>query len=315
MRQNTITVLILASALVLTACGITETPTPPPPTATRSPPDFSGELAFEHVAAQDAFGPRWTGTDAWRQTGDYIGDRLQSFGWAVESQAFIYRGKDSNGPERQVRNIIGRLGQTGEGGDPYIIIGAHYDTRIYADKDPENPTAPVPGANDGGSGVGVLLELARVLGGRQANIEIWLAFFDAEDNGRIDDWEWLVGSRYMAQNLETLPDYMILVDMVGDSDNRPFYWEGYSDHELSGRLWDMAADLGFGGYFVPEVYTSILDDHVPFIERGIPAVDIIGWPYAYHHRTTDTLDKVSAASLERVGLTLQAFLEETGAIQ
>jgi Zn-dependent M28 family amino/carboxypeptidase len=204
------------------------------------------------------------------------------------------------------RNLIARA-NIGVG--PIIIVGAHYDTRRRADQDEVQPEAPVPGANDGASGVAVLLELARVLDLATVPNEIWLAFFDAEDNGRLDGWEWIAGSTYMAANLTVEPESMILVDMVGDADQQ-FYFDNNSDVELNARVWTVAAQLGYGDHFIPLPKYTMTDDHIPFRDRGIPAIDIIDFDYPYWHTTEDTADKVSAESLERVGRTLEAVLEK-----
>ena len=192
-------------------------------------------------------------------------------------------------------------------GDSWIILGAHYDSRLRSDydPDPEKQTTPVPGANDGASGVAVLLELARVLPVETGH-EIWLVFFDAEDNGRIDDWDWILGSRAFAASLQAKPDAVIIVDMVGDADLQ-LPLEQNSDPVLSQQIWQIAAKLGYA-QFIPEYKYSILDDHIPFIELGIPAVDIIDIDYAYYHTTQDTPDKVSAQSLHAVGDTLLKWL-------
>jgi Zn-dependent M28 family amino/carboxypeptidase len=212
-----------------------------------------------------------------------------------------------------------------------IIIGAHYDTRIYADNDPDpaHRHDPVMGADDAGSGVGVLLELARVISQNYIpHAQIRLVFFDAEDNGRIAPWPglfgggtdgWIIGSTYYASSIpaqETV-QYMVLVDMVGDMDQKlPI--EAYSSQsapEIANGIWSVAANLGYGEQFITQPGSTITDDHLPFIQRGIPSVDIIDLDYPYWHTTGDTLDKISPDSLERVGRVLQAYLEQTGAIE
>ena len=273
---------------------------PAPPDAPR-PLFFDGERALAHVAAQMAFGPRPTGSPAHAQTGDYILARLQDVGWRVETQPFAYQGV-------QARNIVGKA-PTGRSDAPLFILGAHYDTRLRADQDGAAPAAPVPGANDGASGVAVLLELALVVDLDTIEGEVWLVFFDAEDNGRLDGWDWIVGSRYFADSLAVEPAFVIVVDMVGDADQQ-LYYERNSDPDLSRQLWAVAGELGYGDVFVPAYRHAMLDDHVPFAEKGIPAVDIIDFDYSYWHTTQDTLDKVSAESLERVGRALQVFLQE-----
>ncbi len=307
MRMRHIATITILTVIFLSACaGQASTPTLTPLPANQT---FDGEMAFEHARAQMELGARPTGSEAWVRCGDYIVSRLQQWGWDVEEQEFTYRGRGDDGPERQVRNIIGRMGE-----GPVIIIGAHYDTRLHADQDRDDPEAPVPGANDGASGVAVLLELARVLPTWELNREIWLAFFDAEDNGRIDDWEWIVGSTYMAEHLDVVPEYVIVVDMIGDADQQ-IYYDGNSDRRLSEAIWEVALDLGYDEAFFPETRYRMLDDHTPFTQRGITAVDIIDFDYPYWHTTEDTLDKISAESLERVGRTLQEFFVRTGVIE
>jgi hypothetical protein len=265
-----------------------------------TPTTFDGKRAYRDIVVQVEFGPRTTGTEGNRRTADYIGVELRQAGWIVEFQDFTYR----NTP---VRNVIGRA-NLGKGS--IIILGAHYDTRRLADQDSKHPGDPVPGANDGASGVAVLLELARVLDLSEVQHEIWMAFFDAEDNGGIDDWDWIVGSTYMAGNLDAQPEAMILLDMVGDVDQQ-IYFERNSDRELSAKIWTTATQLGYGDRFIPQVRWTMVDDHIPFAQRGIPAVDIIDFNYPYWHTVDDTPDKVSPDSLERVGRTLQVFLETT----
>jgi glutaminyl-peptide cyclotransferase len=281
----------------------TGTPTVPAPSPTATPePVFSGVRAMEHVENQMAFGPRPTGSEAALQTGDYILSALAEAGWETETQLFEYQGV-------QGRNLIGRSGP-GEDSRVYIL-GAHYDTRRRADQDPDSPTAPVPGANDGASGVAVLLELARVVDLSAVDGTVWLVFFDAEDNGRLDGWDWIVGSRHFAESLTFEPEYVIVVDMIGDAD-QDIYLEANSDPALQAHIWGVAEELGYADYFIPQVRHSMLDDHTPFLERGITAVDIIDFDYPYWHTVEDTTDKVSAESLERVGRTLEHFLESGG---
>jgi glutaminyl-peptide cyclotransferase len=264
--------------------------------------EFDGERAYEDLLAQMELGPRYPGSPGHRAVGDLIIAVLDEVGWAVEEQPLTYQGVEG-------RNLIARAN---EGAGPIIILGAHYDSRAIADQSPgELAQEPVPGAVDGASGVAVLLELARVLDLDLIPHELWLAFFDFEDQGGggMPDWDWIVGSTYMAQNLEVEPQAMILVDMIGDADQQ-LYYEGYSDPELRAEIWELAASLGYGDVFIPEVRHYMLDDHRPFLDRGIPAVDIIDFDYAYWHTVEDTADKAAPESLERVGRTLEAWLED-----
>jgi len=263
-----------------------------------TPDEFSGLMALEYAEAQMAFGPRPTGSDVNRKTGDYILDELERQGWQTETQEFTYH-------ETLVRNIIGKAAL---GRGPVAIVGAHYDTRMRADRDPINPDAPVPGANDGASGVAVLLELAHSLTINRLRNELWLAFLDAEDDGGIEGWDWIVGSTYMAEHLTIIPQAMILVDMVGDKDQQ-IYMDRNSDRPLSIELFQMATNLGCGQRFIPELKYAMIDDHIPFARHGIPAVDMIDFDYPYWHTTADTIDKISPDSLEAVGRTLENFAE------
>ncbi len=264
-----------------------------------APRHFQGELAYRHVQAQVALGPRTVGSAGNRQAGDYIAAELRRQGWQVEIQEFTYRGVS-------LRNILAARGR-----GPRVVFGAHYDTRSHADHDPDNARRqdPVPGANDGASGAAILLELARVLGQEELDVQVQLAFFDGEDNGEIDGWPWCVGSTYMAQSLlpEQYPRYVVVVDMVGDADQQ-LYWERFSNQQLRTAIWALAAELGYGDIFTPTVRYAIIDDHQPFLQRGIPAVDIIDFDYPYWHTVSDTLDKVGAQSLERVGRVLEEMV-------
>jgi Zn-dependent M28 family amino/carboxypeptidase len=156
--------------------------------------------------------------------------------------------------------------------------------------------------------VAVLLELARVLNREKLGHQVWLVFFDAEDRGRLDGWPFSVGAREMAQGLVTRPQSVVVVDMIGDADQN-IYYEGYSDPELSAELWAIAADLGYGDTIIPQPKHTIIDDHLPFVEQGIPSVDMIDFDYPYWHTLEDTADKVSPTSLERVGRTIEVWLE------
>jgi glutaminyl-peptide cyclotransferase len=268
------------------------------PVVIPKPLQFSGEQAYDYVLAQEALGPRPTGSEAGWATGDYIIDQLEKLDWQVETQEFVFQGVRG-------RNIIATIGK-----GPVVIVGAHYDTRPVADRDPDpnNREQPILGANDGGSGVAVLLELARVLDREKLGNQVWLAFFDAEDRGRLEGWPFSVGARHMAQELVLRPEAVVVVDMVGDADQN-IYYEQNSDAELSAELWAIAADLGYGDSIISEPKYTIIDDHLPFLEQGIPAVDMIDFDYPYWHTLEDTADKVSPVSLEHVGRTLEVWLE------
>lgn len=258
---------------------------------------FDGQKAYEHVVAQCAFGPRPVGSEESRRTAEYISATLQKLGWVVAMQEFTYRG------------VLGRNVIASRGTGPLFILGAHYDTRSVANRDPADPTQPVLGANDGASGVGVLLELARTVDLKDGSVELWLAFFDAEDQGDINGWPFSVGASYMAQHLAAKPEAVVVVDMVGDQDQQ-FLWESNSDPALQRTLWAIAAELGYEDNFVQQNGYAIIDDHLPFRQQGLVAVDIIDFDYPYWHTAEDTADKVSPESLQRVGRVLETWLEE-----
>ncbi len=258
---------------------------------------FDGHRAFRDVQQQLSFGPRTPGSMGHDQVQNWIQSELIDAGWSVEVQSLEYAGKP-------VQNIIAKKGQN----SPWVIVGAHYDTRFYADRDPDpsKRTQPVPGGNDGASGVAVLLELARTLPD-DLDGEVWLVFFDAEDNGNILGWQWIMGSTVFVEELQEKPDAVVILDMIGDADLN-IYYERNSDPVISAAIWGQAGDLGYGEQFIPVEKYSMLDDHTPFLAAGIPAVDIIDFDYPYWHTTEDTADKVSAASLKAVGDTIRAWL-------
>ena len=271
--------------------------------ALRSQPEpasvsFDGQRAYADVQTQVAFGPRSPGTDGHAQIVAWMRAELESAGWQVEVQ-------ESEALGHPVQNIVAKRGDA----SPQIILGAHYDSRMYADNDPDpaNHTQPVPAANDGASGVAVLLELARTL--PKDSVPTWLVFFDAEDNGRIDGWDWILGSREFVKNNVLQPRAVVIVDMIGDADLN-IYKERNSNPELTDEIWAVADSLGYRSLFIPEYKHSMLDDHTPFLEAGIPAVDIIDFDYPYWHTVGDTTDKVSAESLEAVGKTLWTWITQ-----
>ena len=264
---------------------------------------FSGTRALKHVKAQCDFGPRPVGSEANRKTSEYIARVLERNGWSVEYQDAVYRNV-------RIRNV---LGKRGEGQGPLVILATHLDTRPLADKDPSNRSIPVIGANDGASGVAVLLELSRVLDERlTGNKEIWLAFFDAKNRGGVSSWPCCVGSTHMANMfagaLTKRPEYIIVLDMVGDKDQR-IYYEWNSVLWLQERIWSIADDLGYGQHFVPEHRYKLVNDHTLFLERGLPAALIIDFDYPYWRTRYDTQERISADSLQRVGDVLETLLE------
>lgn len=257
---------------------------------------FDGERAYADVQTQVDFGPRIPGSPGHAQIVEWMRVELEAAGWLVEIQ-------ESEALGHPIRNVVAKRSNE----SPQIILGAHYDSRMFADSDPDpaNHTRPVPGGNDGASGVAVLLELARTL--PESTPPIWLVFFDAEDNGRIEGWDWILGSREFVKNNPVQPRAVVIVDMIGDADLN-IYREVSSNVQLTNEIWAAARDIGYPHIFIDEYRHDMLDDHTPFLEAGIPAVDIIDFDYPYWHTIEDTPDKVSADSLKAVGDTLTAWI-------
>jgi glutaminyl-peptide cyclotransferase len=258
---------------------------------------FDGTRAYQDVLEQVAFGPRTPDSQAHVKTVAYIQAELQKEGWKTIVQKANWEGFS-------ILNIIASRNDL----PPHIIIGAHYDSRLLADRDPSSGrNAPVPGANDGASGVAILLELARTLPSDCP--PTWLVFFDAEDNGGLDGREWIMGSRAFVSELTFHPHAAIIVDMIGDTDLNIFI-ERNSDVSLVNQIWGQAEKLGYRQQFIPALKYSLIDDHTPFLEAGIPAVDIIDFDYPYYHTAADGSDKVSSKSLQIVGETLLSWIAD-----
>jgi glutaminyl-peptide cyclotransferase len=257
---------------------------------------FDASRAFELVKYQVDLGPRIPGTEGHSKIIEWMVNELQKLGWSAEVTNDTLLGKP-------IKNVVAKKGS----GLPWIILGAHYDTRMKADRDPDpaRQALPVPGANDGASGVAVLLELARVMPSSKG--ETWLVFFDAEDQGDLQSWNWIMGSRAFANQLAGKPDAVVIVDMIGDA-NLNIYKEGTSTPILVNQIWSAAEKSGHADAFINQGKYRMIDDHTPFLEKGISAADIIDFDYPYWHTTADTIDKVSGESLKTVGDSLLVWL-------
>lgn len=265
---------------------------------------FDGAQALRWVEHQVAAGPRIPGTAAHRTIGDWLEAELRQRADSVEVQRFTH--VTSSGDTLPLRNVIARF----QPANPSrVLLLAHWDTKPLADQDPDpaKRSLPVPGANDGASGVAVLLGVADALHRTRPSLGVDLLFVDGEDYGSFegDAPDNLLGSRHFAANLPPgyRPLFAVLLDMVGDRDQQ-FEQEGYSldgAPEVVERVWTTAEEIGLGRVFRPRRGIALTDDHIPLLRAGIRAIDVIDFDYPYWHTTSDTVDKVSAASLANVG--------------
>lgn len=296
---------LLFGWLVLSGCA---------PTAVQAErPAFDGKRAFADLDKQVSFGPRVPGTRAHLECRDWLMTELEKSADRVELQTFT---QVVNGKSLRLYNIFGIFN---ENAPKRIILCAHWDTRPTADEelDPANRRKPIVGANDGASGVAVLLELARQFKAKRPDVGIIIAFWDGEDYGP-DVNNMLMGSRYFAKNMGKLrPTYGILLDMVGDRDLQ-IYKETNSvlaAPDLVEKVWRVAGELGYRKYFPNAQKYTIIDDHIPLIEAGVPCIDLIDFDYPYWHTLQDTVDKCSAQSLQIVGEVVAAVVYSEGAIK
>ena len=266
---------------------------------------FSGQRAYEYVQAQLAFGPRVPGTEGHRKAADWMVERLRASADTVLVQAWTHTTVE--GKRLEMRNIFARFNPQAS---QRILYLAHWDTRPVADSETDSAKRllPIPGANDGGSGVGLLLALADALKAKRPGVGVDILLVDGEDYGDFDrNEDVFIGSKYFAANLPT-PDYRpmygVLWDMVGDRDLQ-IYQEQNSVSaapEVVARVWREAEYLGYGRVFLPQVKHAVNDDHIPLIRAGLRVIDVIDFDYRdHHHRLSDDITQVSAASLQVVG--------------
>ena len=307
-----------ACLLVLAGCKH-KNETPQPATAIDysrvEVPSFSGDSAYALVSAQLAFGPRTPGSPAANKCAAMLADRLGRWCDTVVLQPFtatLWNASKAKGV-----NIVGSLNP---GASKRVLLAAHWDSRMWADHDPDeaNNHKPVPGANDGASGVAVLLEMARTMSQMPPSVGVDFILFDLEDQGQ-PEWEdgytdntWCLGSQHWAANPHTpvySAVYGILLDMVGTAEGPRFTKEQVSRTYAPGltdKIWSAAEALGYGSMFVNSKTDPILDDHL-YVNQiaGIPMVDIVQNSittsfFTHWHTTTDNLDAISPRTLEAV---------------
>lgn len=284
-------VLSIAASLLLACQGDQAPPRP-----------FDGAQAFSYVESQLAFGPRIPGTPEHQAAGRWLDSLMRQRADTVVLQEWLHVSRV--GDSLPMRNVLGRFNL---GAPTRILFLAHWDTRPKADgPKSSDPNAPVPGANDGGSGVAVLLAIADALRALPPTTGVDLLLVDGEDYGIFAEKDdVLVGSKYFADHPPDgpTPRYAILFDLVGDLNQR-FPKEGNSligAPDVVKEVWEAARQIGYGHVFVNATGQVIIDDHVPLQQAGIPAINIIDFDYPYWHTPEDTIDKISATSLQTVG--------------
>lgn len=324
MKNNPVFIMVLFSLLV--SCGENKeekSKKVPEPEVYVSVPDFNADSAYYFIQKQLAFGPRVPNTLPHKKTGDYLVEKLRSYGAEVQVQEFQATTFDNQ--LLKLRNIIASFYPEKT---KRILLAAHWDTRPFADKDSIKQEDPIPGANDGASGVGVLLEIARVLSQNNlSGVGVDIIFFDGEDWGEkrnervpplpadLESW-WCLGSQYWSKNKHErgyFAYYGILLDMVG-AKNSQFHVEGLSEQmapKIVDKVWETGRELGYGQYFVRKVQPPITDDH-EFVNKfaKIPMINIVhydpeeGYFGNYHHSHRDNLDLIDKNTLEAVGETV-----------
>ena len=273
--------------------------------ATATTTGFNGSAAYNYAKSQVDFGPRVPGSPAAKQAGDWIIRQMRARADTVIVQAFNYTTAD--GKKLPLRNILARFRPELPERVLYIT---HWDSRPISESaaTEAEKKMPVPGANDGASGVGMFVALGDVLKRTKPNVGVDLLFTDGEDYGQFGppEVDVLIGAKYFAMHLPSpnyKPLYGVLWDMIGDKDLRIPY-EMYSFQqapEVVSRVWQTAADLGHGDVFVQESGGQIVDDHIPLLNAGLRVIDVIDLTYPPHHTPQDTMDKISAKSLATVG--------------
>lgn len=280
---------------------------------------FDADSAYRFVKTLVDFGPRVPNTEAHRMAGDWLAGRLRAYGWLVTEQTADLKAFD--GTTLKARNIFAQINPEAT---ERVLLLSHWDCRPWADNDPDpaKRKLPVDGANDGASGVGVLLEMARQISMNPTDKGLDILFVDAEDWGTEgDDGSWALGTAYFAKNPPVegyRPSAAILLDMVGAADARfgYEYFSQKSNPQMLRDIWSVAESLGHGDLFHRGFGGAVTDDHVKLIEAGIPAIDIIDYRTSpsyqgfdpVWHTTADTLPNISARILAAVGTTLLHYL-------
>lgn len=282
-------------------------------------PNFNSDSAYFFVEQQVNFGPRVISSKAWDNCSKYLTNKLESYNAKVIVQQAPITTYDQK--KHTLRNIIGSYSPEKNN---RIALFAHWDSRHVADYDTINTSQPILGANDGGSGVGVLLEIARNLDLKNPKIGVDIIFFDAEDYGQPENSKfpimndsWCLGSQHWSKNPHKqnyFAKYGILLDMVGGKDAE-FWQESISSYYASNiikKVWDVAHNIGYSNFFIYKNSPQIMDDHY-YVNTiaGIPTIDIIEYdPFSktnfnkHWHTHADNMNNVDRKTLKAVGQTV-----------
>tara|TARA_B100000963_G_C22595295_1_gene657534 strand:- start:61 stop:1071 length:1011 start_codon:yes stop_codon:yes gene_type:complete len=292
--------------------------------------DFNSDSAYNFISKQVSFGPRVPNTINHKKCGDWIVNKLTNYGFKTKEQ--VGQVTAFNGSKLPVRNIIGNINPNAT---KKVLLCAHWDTRPFADRDSLNKNRPIIGANDGASGVGVILEIARTFKKDSLNIGLEIIFFDVEDYGApsldnsffdlqsMND-TWCLGSQYWCYNLNAnykKPNFGILLDMVGAKGavfTKEEISRKYAGYHLN-KVWKLAEFLGYGDYFQKRIAPPITDDHTYINQLTlIPTIDIIHYdlsPYSgrfdfgrFHHTHQDNMEIIDKKTLNAVGHTVLSYL-------
>ena len=282
-------------------------------------PSFDESRAFALLKEQVEIGPRYPNCPGHKAAAEFIRSQLKPYADGVRVQEFS---QVVGGKTLKMQNILAHFNGKAK---KWVLLAAHWDSRPVADCEvtAEKRKMPIPGANDGASGVAVLLELARMFSSREPDVGVFMVFFDGEDYG-FEIGDMLMGSRYFARDLKASAavngkpieiDYGILLDMVGDK-NLNIYQERESVRaapKVVEKVWAAAEELGYQDKFIPSVKYRIQDDHTELISAGVKCIDIIDYDYGPWHTLEDTPDKCSAQSLKVVGeVVAKVVYEEKG---
>ena len=279
----------------------------------KSKPKFNGDYAYAHLVKQVEFGSRISGTVGHDKTKEYLVAQLKQFADIVSEQTFDYTDRHDSSKIYKGINIVASF-NISEDVTKRILLCAHWDSRPFADNDPNirNHNLPVPGANDGASGVAVLLEMARLLSQSKPNVGVDIVFFDLEDIGDETDSSnnnsaknpFCIGSEiFVKDNPEYFPVFGILLDMIGDKELR-IPKEAFSlakAKDVVEKVWKAASDVGSSA-FLNESGHAVIDDHIAFLKKSIPVIDLIHTPFPKTwHTIQDIPENCSSASLQQVG--------------